>query len=288
MGTYDRTSEDTGNVLSLDHLNLTIADQQQATLFYIVGMGFSRDPYMMVGLENMWVNAGRQQFHVPTRPASPQVMRGRIGIVVPDVAELLARLGGVADQLKDTQFAYKEHGDHVGVTCPWGNEFIVTGPVEGFRASFGVPYVEFAVPEGAGSGIARFYDEILGARVDLADVRKSPAALVQTGVDQSMIFREDGEASARDYDGHHIAVYLADFSGPHAALDARGLVSEESNAHQYRFKDIVDLETGTVLYELEHEVRSMGHPMYGRALVNRDPNANLGNYRRGAEFLNVG
>jgi hypothetical protein len=83
-------------------------------------------------------------------------------------------------------------------------------------------------------------------------------------------------------------VYLADFSGPHTALDARGLVSEESNAHQYRFKDIVDLETGTVLYELEHEVRSMGHPMYGRALVNRDPNANLGNYRRGAEFLNVG
>jgi hypothetical protein len=288
MATYDRTSEDTGNVLSLDHVNLTIADQQAATLFYIVGLGLTRDPYMMVGLENMWLNAGRQQFHVPTRPDSPQVMRGRIGLVVPDVGELLVRLGGVANQLAGTQFAYKEHGDRLDVTCPWGNEFIVTGPVDGFRATFGVPYVEFAVPTDAASGIARFYDEILSARVELTEVRKRPAAIVQTGPDQSMIFREDAEASARDYDGHHIAVYLADFSGPHAALEARGLVSEESNAHQYRFRDIVDLETGAVLYELEHEVRSMGHPMYGRALVNREPMVNLGNYKRGAELLNVG
>ena len=288
MATYDRTSEDTGNVLSLDHVNLTIGDQQAATLFYIVGLGLTRDPYLMVGLENMWLNAGRQQFHTPTRPNAPQVMRGRIGIVVPDVGELLVRLGGVADQLADTKFAYKEHGDHVDVTCPWGNEFIVTGPVDGFRATFGVPYVEFGVPADAASGIARFYDEILSARVDLAEVRRSPAAIVQMGPDQSMIFREDAEASARDYDGHHIAVYLADFSGPHAALAARGLVSEESNAHQYRFKDIVDLESGAVLYELEHEVRSMAHPMYGRGLVNREPMVNLGNYRRGSEFLIVG
>ena len=51
----------------------------------------------------------------------------------------------------------------------------------------------------------------------------------------------------------------------------RGLVSEESNASQYRFQHITDLATGAVLATLEHEVRSMRHPMYGRALVNRNP-----------------
>ena len=59
MATYDRTTEDAGNVVSLDHLNLTIADQPSAIAFYIMGLGLTRDPYMTVGLDNMWLNAGR-------------------------------------------------------------------------------------------------------------------------------------------------------------------------------------------------------------------------------------
>ena len=284
---FDRTTEDTGNVVSLDHVNVQIGDQQQATLFYIVGLGLTRDPYMMVGLENMWLNAGRQQFHVPTRPSAPQVVRGRIGIVVPDLDELDARLASIAPQLEGTQFSYKLHHDHYDVTCPWGNLFLCHGPMEGFNARFGIPYVEFAVPDGAASGIAGFYENILGAVVETKTVRRNPAAVVRMGPDQTVIFREDPEET-RPYDGHHIAIYIGDFSGPHKLLSERGLISEESNEHQYRFKDIIDLETGKVLYELEHEVRSLAHPMFSRPLVNRDPVANLGNYTRGAEYLRLG
>lgn len=287
MATFDRTTEDTGNVVSLDHVNVCIGDQQQATLFYITGLGFTRDPYMMVGLENMWVNAGRQQLHVPTRPDAPQVLRGRIGVVVPSLDELQQRLGAIAEQLAGTQFSFKEHGDHLDVTCPWGNLFLISESSEGFSASFGIPYVEFAVPEGTAAGIARFYREIMGAEAEVTVLRKRAAAVVQTGVDQKMLFREDPEES-RSYDGHHIAIYIGDFSGPHSRLNERGLVSEESNEHQYRFKDIIDVETGAVLFELEHEVRSLRHPMYGRALVNRDPSVNLVNYTRNAEFINIG
>lgn len=39
----------------LEHVNLTQPDQQLATLFYVVGLGFTRDPFLMVGLDNMWV-----------------------------------------------------------------------------------------------------------------------------------------------------------------------------------------------------------------------------------------
>jgi hypothetical protein len=210
MVTFDRTTEDTGNVVSLDHVNICIRDQQTATLFYVIGLGLTRDPYLTVGLDNMWLNAGRQQFHVPTRPDGPQVVRGRIGLVVPDLDELQQRLRGIAPQLVDTQFSFKEHGDHLDVTCPWGNLFLCHAPMDSFGATFGVPYVEFSVPGGTAAGIARFYKEIVGAVSELKSVRKSDAAVVQTGTDQSLIFREDSEES-RPYDGHHLAIYIADF-----------------------------------------------------------------------------
>lgn len=286
MTTYDRKTEDTGNVVSLDHVNVQIADQQLATLFYIVGLGLTRDPYMMVGLENMWLNAGRQQFHVPTRPTAPQVLRGSIDMVVPNLDELEERLNVVKPQLDGTQFAFTRSNGHMDVTCPWGNKFVVTGPVDEFGASFGVPHVQFNVPAGTAGRIASFYSTVLGAQASVSERDGSPAAFVQTGTEQTMVFREDAD-EGRSYDGHHIAIYITDFSGPHDRLDSRGLVTEESNAHQYRFRDIVDLETGEVLYTLEHEVRSLRHPMYGRELVNRDPLVNLPNYTRRAEYLRI-
>ena len=75
-------AEDVSNIVLLEHINVQAPDQQLATLFYLVGMGFTRDPHMMVGLENMWVNLGEQQFHLPTNRA--QVLRGHIGIVIRD------------------------------------------------------------------------------------------------------------------------------------------------------------------------------------------------------------
>jgi hypothetical protein len=287
MATFDRTTEDTGNVISLDHVNLCIGDQQAATLFYIMGLGFTRDPYLTVGLENMWLNAGRQQVHVPTRPAAAQVLRGRIGVVVPDLLELQQRLTDISSQLAGTQFTFKEHGDHLDVTCPWGNMFLCHAPMDSFAATLGIPYVELGVPTGAAAGIAAFYSEIMGAVSEVKTVRKNAAAVVRMGTDQSLIFREDSE-EPRAYDGHHLAIYISDFSGPHGRLAERGLVSEESNEHQYRFKDIVDLASGAVLFELEHEVRSMRHPMYARALVNRDPAVTTRNYTRNSEFLYIG
>jgi len=80
MGEY--SEEDIGNIVSLEHVNVQIPDQSLATLFYVVGMGFTRDPYLNVGLNNMWANVGEQQFHLPTR--SPQVIDGHIGVVVPN------------------------------------------------------------------------------------------------------------------------------------------------------------------------------------------------------------
>ena len=286
MATYERANEDMGNVVSLDHLNLTITDQQTATLFYVVGLGFTRDPYLTVGLQNMWLNLGRQQFHLPTRPEA-QTIRGRIGLVVPDLDELEERLRNVEPGLAGTAFAYSRQPDSVDVTGPWGNRFRCSAPSEAFGGTLmGLPYVEFDVAPGTAAGIARFYETVLGASTSV-DPAGGNAWSAHVGRGQSLVFRETDEPLPA-YDGHHLAVYLADFSSPHTALDARGLVTEESSEHQYRFTDIVDLDSGEVLYRLEHEVRSMYHPMFQRPLVNRDPALTQRNYRRGADALAIG
>ena len=123
---YDRKAEDLGNITMLEHVNLQIPDQAQATLFYISGLGLTRDPYMNTGLANMWVNVGKSQFHLPT--GDPWVLRGAIGLVTPDRDALLDRLERVKKPLVGTKFAVKEHNDHVEVTCPWGNRFNMHSP----------------------------------------------------------------------------------------------------------------------------------------------------------------
>ena len=90
---FDRRRQDTGNILFLEHVNVKVPDQTVATTFYVQGLGFTRDPYLMVSTENMWINIGQQQFHLPT--GAPQVLRGWVGLVVPD--ELL--LGRVKTEL---------------------------------------------------------------------------------------------------------------------------------------------------------------------------------------------
>jgi hypothetical protein len=268
---FDRTVEDLGNVVMLEHVNVTVPDQRLATLFYVVGLGLTRDPYLMTGVTNMWVNVGRSQFHLPGGNA--QVLRGITGIVIPDKAALLARLESVREPLAGTKFSFRDMGSHVEATCPWGNRVRVHEPAIEFGAMrLGMPYVELEVPKGTADGIQRFYRDVLGTASGIKEEGGAKAAWASVGPDQRLIFREsDAAANSPAFDGHHIAVYLADFSGPYKKLLERGLVSEESDQHQFRFEDIADPATGAVLFKLEHEVRSMRHPLYAREHVNRNP-----------------
>ncbi len=276
---FDRAAEDLGNIVELEHVNVTVPDQQLATLFYVVGLGLTRDPYLMTSISNMWVNIGRSQFHLPTSKA--QVVRGQVGIVVPDREALLTRLTRLRKRLDGTSFDFKEHDSFVEATCPWGNRIRCHPPSERFNPiTLGIAYVEFDVPAGSAEGISRFYRRVMAAPADVAQDSAGSYARVQVGIGQHLIFRETDRALP-PYDGHHVQVYVADFSGPHRLLQERGLVFEESDQHQYRFRDIVDPETGAVLFTIEHEVRSMKHPLYMRPLVNRNPAQSNMNYMPG-------
>ncbi|MFO1310753.1 MAG: hypothetical protein U1F41_01675 [Burkholderiales bacterium] len=274
---FDRAAEDVGNIVKLEHVNVTVPEQRLATIFYVTGLGLTRDPYLMTGVDNMWINVGESQFHLPI--GEPQRIRGTIGLVLPDLRALVARLATVERALAGTAFAYEPREDAVEVTCPWGNRLrchAASHATSGAR-TLGMAYVELDVPEGAAAPIAAFYRDVLAAPARVED----RTAVVTAGPRQSLRFRETDRPIPR-YDGHHVQVYLADFSGPYRRLFERGLVSMETDRHEYRFIRIVDA-AGATRYELEHEVRSLRHPLYGRPLVNRNPGQGNRNYVPGRD-----
>ena len=278
---FDRAAEDLGNSIHFEHVNVTIPDQRLATLFYVAGLGLTRDPYLMVSDTNMWVNVGRSQFHLPD--GAPQVLRGHTGIVMSGREALLARLASVAKRLEGTSFAFTEHNDHVEAICPWGNRVRCYEPdaARFGRITLGIPYVEFDVRVGTAKAICAFYPAIMGMQAELLN-GDTAVARVKVGKDQVLQFRETDRAQP-EFDGHHVQIYITDFSGPYRRLRERGLISQEDNQYQYRFRDIVDLDGGRHLFTVEHEVRSATHPMFMRPLVNRNPAETNRTYAPGHE-----
>jgi hypothetical protein len=278
-GKFDRAAEDIGNSIHLEHVNVQVPDQRLATLFYVSGLGLTRDPYLQTSDDNMWINVGRSQFHLPSGEA--QVLRGHTGLVISGRKALLERLASVAKRLEGTKFGFKEHNDFVEATCPWGNRIHCYEPdADRFgRITLGIPYVEFDVPTGSAKGICEFYPKIMGMPAQFKNGTDAVAA-VEVGKSQSLLFRETDRPLA-EYDGHHVQIYITNFSGPHRALSERNLIFSEDNPYQYRFRDIVDLANGKHLFTIEHEVRSATHPMFLRPLVNRNPAQTNRNFSSG-------
>ncbi len=133
-------AEDVGNVVMLEHVNIRVPDQLLATLFYVVGLGFTRDPYSAVGVSGMHVNVGDQQFHLPTGEA--QVLRGHTGLVLPDLAALKDRLGSIQAQMNGTSFGWADRGDYVDICSPWWNRYRAYAPGAYGAMKLGIPYVE--------------------------------------------------------------------------------------------------------------------------------------------------
>ena len=281
--TYNRLEQSLGNIVHMEHVNLMIPEQPSALLFYITGLRLTRDPYLMTGLDNMWQRSGRSQLHLPIRDPSPQILRGTIGIVVPNLNEIEESLDTVKDQLVGSRFSCKRKNDTIEVLCPWGNKFKIHEPAAEYgNMQLGLPYVELSAPQESSKKIARFYAEIMGATVHNGQRNGAPCASITTGSAQYIHFIETDKPQP-DYDGHHVAIYIADFAGPYDKLRERNLISRESDEHEWRFIDIIDLDSNEVLFQIEHEVRSVTHPLYARPLVNRNPAQSNRGYRRGQD-----
>ncbi len=278
--TFDRATEDLGNSIHMEHVNVQIPDQRLSTLFYVAGLGLTRDPYLMVSDNNMWINAGRTQFHLPT--GQPQVLRGHTGIVIPGRAALLERLTAVRPKVSPTRASISASTTTTSRRSARGaTASAATSPTPrasaASRSAFRMS--SSTCRPAARDAIAAFYRAIVDVPADVVN-GDGRAARVMIGKDQHLLFRET-DRPLPEFDGHHIAIYVVNFSGPHGRLKERNLVSQEDNPYQYRFRDIADLDSGRMLFTIEHEVRSVSHPMFMRPLVNRNPTQNNRNYAAG-------
>ena len=146
----------------------------------------------------------------------------------------------------------------------------------------GIEYVEFKCPVGIADKIALFYDSVFDATTSIVQDDDSKVAVIGFGTvdangkaEQCLLFRETSE-SIPPYDGHHIALYVgqsgADFEQAFKNCETAGIVwvnprfSDKADDlqgakewHQFRFKDIIDMDSGQPIFELEHEVRSLTH-----------------------------
>ena len=280
---YYRAAESLGNILHMEHINLQIPNQELATLYYISGLQLTRDPFLLTGIDNMWVNIGRNQLHLPSREPAPQLLRGTLGIIVPNIDKVEQSFISIKENLTNTDFSFFRTTDWIETTCPWGNHLRIHSPDPEFGAiHLGMPYVELNAPVGSAKKIASFYQEIMGAVTSIGSRNGATCASVSTGNSQYMHFIET-EKLQPEYDGHHVAIYISDFVAPYEKLKSLELISLESNQYEWRFVDIVDLDTGEIIFKLEHEVRSATHPLYARPLVNRNPDQTALEYHRGQD-----
>ncbi|CAE6868207.1 hypothetical protein R75465_08109 [Paraburkholderia aspalathi] len=285
MQRSDYAHDDTGNLVLLEHVNLMVPDQRLATAFYVSGLGLTRDPYLMTGSTNMWINIGRSQIHLPHGNA--QRLRGHVALVVGKRKSLVERLRAVQPELDGTAFGWTLRADRVEVTCPWGNRYDCLDP-DAYQANapwsgidLGIAYVQLDVPECCARSIAAFYHEMFNASVEVRDRNGLQQAAIAVGTRQQLIYAETRAANL-EYDGHHIQIYIANFSDPYTRLAGHGLTYGEE-PHQYRFADVIDPVSGALCFKLEHEVRSLRHPLYARPLVNRNPDQSNRNYRTGGD-----
>jgi hypothetical protein len=284
---YDRTTQDVGNLVLLEHFNCVIDDQRLAVLFYVVGLGATRDPYIFPGLENIWLNFGRTQVHMPSRAVPPRAerLRGTAGFVVPSLEDLKKRLQHAGKEMQrvvpdfPNKFSFTVKPDCIEATDPWGTRVRCHAPSPEFGPTeLGLVYVDFDVPPGTAEGIARFYTEVMKAPARAARGR----AVVPVGKNQKLMFSETS-APLPEYDGHHIQVYIADFSGPYRWLKERDLITLETDEAEWRFQWIVDPRDARKLFQIEHEVRSVKHRLYARPLANRNPGVTNMNYQHGQD-----
>lgn len=237
-----------------------------------------------------WVNVGLQQFHLPTgelvgAPAS-QTLRGVVVLSwpakrIPFLRRRLTQAGYNVTSLQpnaisivgpfNNRFLFEAGTTAFGPVSDAGEDIrdsLPGGPSEGL----GIRALRFDVRSGTACNICSFYRTIFHANSTRDD---GHMCAIEVGFGQSLEFIES-DLPIPAYQGEHVALYIADGDifresymrasqfnlvfnnnrSPHLVYDT---YEDVQRLDEFRFKDIIHPETGELLYELEHEIRSLNH-----------------------------
>jgi hypothetical protein len=228
----------------------------------------------MTSVDNMWVNVGHSQFHLIT--GKPQHLRGRTGLHPRPRA--VQRLDKMKKPLEGTRLASRRQRQGQPLSrrhLSWGSLIRCHAPEERSGPSCSACPMSSSTFRPAADGIAASKRGL--PRTTKVEIGGGKAHTCRTAA--GSVFRETRRRSRTTT--AITQVYVADFSGPYKQMLKRKMITQESNQHQYRFLDIYDPKDGKVLFRLEHEIRSMTHPLYARPMINRNPAITNNRYAAG-------
>ena len=146
------------------------------------------------------------------------------------------------------------------------------------RGQPGIRFVAIACPVGSVPALARFYKEMLGCCVSRPAAGQ---AVVCVGPGVHLVWVENESLTdhhLQAMQGVHLCIYTAPgFQDLYHRLSQAGLIwtnprfthldscdtwEKAAASRTLRFKDLVDLETGEKLLELEHETRPIRHGQF--------------------------
>ena len=270
---FGLTSPEIGRMLHMDHVNFETPDHEMATIFYMNGLGFTRDPYRRADEQNLGVNVGRQQFHLPKRGEYTPPFYGIVGLVVPDIGGIKQRFEVLNDlgKFEGTPYGWLEEGNTVLMTSPFGYRLRLHsyGTLE-FTKPLGIAYVEVPAPLGKAARIGKFYEKIVGAPVQISAGGYTEAAIISAGPQQEIKFIE---RELDDYDTYtmHISYHVTHYNQLRQILKEHSSLIGLGEGEAFFFDKIFDPDTGELLMTLQNEVRSLYHPDFMRPLINRWP-----------------
>lgn len=263
-----------GGIVHLEHVNFEVEDHDLVSIFFMAGLGFTRDPYTRTDEKNMAVNVGLQQYHLPRlgRPTPP--MHGVIGHITPERDAVRARFRKLEKEgvFKGTPYSYKTKRGYHEIVSPWGVTMRLhpTGSLP-FPKMLGINYVDIPVEPGKAEPILNFYKRVMRATGSIEKIGGKKAASVVMGPYQWTRFIET--KGLKDYDNNtfHIAYYVSHYNDVLDTVDAADAVIAGGQNQIFFFEKIFDPDNGDVIYSLQNEVRSFYHEDFMRPLVNRWP-----------------
>ena len=263
-----------GGIAHLEHVNFEVDSHDMVSIFFMAGLGFTRDPYTRSDEKNMAANVGLQQFHLPRLGRATPPMQGVIGLITPELEAIKARLKGLQKEglFKGTPFRYQVKKGYHEVMSPFGVKMRLhqTGTLP-FPKVLGMPYVDIPVEPGKAEPILNFYKRVMRSTGSIEKVSGKKAACVTMGPYQWTRFIETKGLDSYDNHTFHIAYYVSNYNEVLDEIERNKGVMAGGQNQIFFFEKIFDPDNGDLIYSLQNEVRSFYHEDFMRPLVNRWP-----------------
>lgn len=263
-----------GGIIHLEHFNFEVLEHDLATAFFINGLGFTRDPYRRTDETNIGINIGLQQFHLPRRGKRTPPFIGEVGLIVPQIPIIKARLDRLdkLGKFDGSEYAIDDvNEDIMRVRTPYGVRLILhrAGSIP-FLHPLGLTYVDIPVMPGKAEAVADFYRRVMGAPAEISLLDGEISAVVTFGAHQYVRYRE---RERDDYDLHdfHVACYVSNYNEIRDRVVEQGSLKGDGFGQIFFFDEIFDPDNGEMIVRFQQEIRSIYHPDFMRPLVNRWP-----------------